>query len=217
MTRRAVSQPCQLASSFRAALCDRRGGVRVSAADRAVELSQPQTTDAGCTAARNAVGGLVERFDEGTLRRDSCSRGHGTLAQRRTCVCFHLHSRPARSLAVADDGHPSRLSVDGWMEGHTAVCTTVGSRSVKPFRPLTSAKCRGDVNARYISDLAGVDMHVSSHRLREYLLDTRKIGRRPVFLWSDHQPPSARVCKRKAKLAVSLQATLRALRAKLRG
>jgi len=33
--------------------------VSCSAADRAVKLSQPQTTDAGCTAVGDAVGGEI--------------------------------------------------------------------------------------------------------------------------------------------------------------
>jgi hypothetical protein len=50
MTRRAVSH---LDAIGEAAFVSR------SAADRAVKLSQPQTTDAGCTAARNIFGGEI--------------------------------------------------------------------------------------------------------------------------------------------------------------
>ena len=77
--------------------------VSCSAADRAIKLSQPQTTDAGCTAVEIL---LVERFDG----KESETVAVEAMARMVTFVYFHVHlrSRPARSLAAADNGRPRR-------------------------------------------------------------------------------------------------------------
>lgn len=109
------------------------------------------------------------------------------------------------------DFRAGRLRVDGWMKGFP----TVRSLSVKPFPPLTSVKCRGDVTLDMLvhSDMAGVDTGVPAG----YSQDRPTTA---VLVRS-----AARVCKRKAKLVwlpsllcpACLSCFKPPLRAKLRG
>jgi hypothetical protein len=76
------------------------GGVHLV---RLRKSSQPQTTDAGCTAVEIL---LVERFDG----KESETVAVEAMARMVTFVYFHVHlrSRPARFLAAADNGRPRR-------------------------------------------------------------------------------------------------------------
>ena len=68
----------------------------------------------------------------------------------RTSFTTFALGQPGFFAAAADNAHPSRSitcgGMDGW--GHISYSnsnSSSSSRSVKPFRPLTSVKCRGDV------------------------------------------------------------------------
>lgn len=105
------------------------------------------------------------------------------------------------------DIRAARLRVDEWMEGYPS--RAVGSRSVKPLLPLTSVKCRGDVTLDTLISL--VLTCTLAHGSTCWIL-ARSAGHRcSVLVGSAAHPPSARVCKRKAKLVwlrpVCLQAT----------
>jgi hypothetical protein len=73
-----------------------------------------------------------------------------------------------------------------WMNGWRDIyaTTAVGSRSVRPFRPLASVKCRSDVTLDI--SLISLVLTCTLGYIREYLLNTHKIGRPPLF-WSDQQ------------------------------